>query len=490
MLGGKITGYRAIAEEVTDAVCRRLGARDRRSTTADMPLPGARPVVPVRTFAATVTPHLYDLFGTRAAERRMALARSRSELEQPLSPTYPDIAAQVVFAVQVRALPSPVGLPAPAYAARGVRRIRVERGRAGSRAHGGASSGGPPRGSPRRSMRTVATSRPRWHSETLMKPVSTSLVTLSLGVIGMTGANPAQDPRRAPRRVRLRAGTHARGLSARARAGSGLRRAGPADLEGRRAGLPARSDARAHDQRRGRVSRSSDRRTRRGERAWHVSDFTLARAEDASTQDRWFDPKFAGERIPTFQEAIDLVRGKAGLYPETKGPEVYGSRGLRHGALVLAAAGEERGSTGRSPIRRRRSSSSRSRRRACRRCKKAGTTLPLTFLVSDLDSAARPLADRRGAERGPRRSPPVSVRPSRCCWPTRRLPARVRAAGLTLTPYTFRSVGHARQARRSRTRWPSSSTASASTRCSPTTLISSRDDSASVLRNELQHAPG
>ena len=38
MLGGKITGYRAIAEEVTDAVCRHLGAADRHCTTADTPL--------------------------------------------------------------------------------------------------------------------------------------------------------------------------------------------------------------------------------------------------------------------------------------------------------------------------------------------------------------------------------------------------------------------------------------------------------------------
>jgi glycerophosphoryl diester phosphodiesterase len=31
-------------------------------------------------------------------------------------------------------------------------------------------------------------------------------------------------------------------------------------------------------------------------------------------------PAFAGQRIVTWQEAIDLVRGKAGLYPELKSP--------------------------------------------------------------------------------------------------------------------------------------------------------------------------
>lgn len=40
VLGGKLTGYRGIAEEVTDTVCRQLG-HDARSTTATAPLPGA-----------------------------------------------------------------------------------------------------------------------------------------------------------------------------------------------------------------------------------------------------------------------------------------------------------------------------------------------------------------------------------------------------------------------------------------------------------------
>ena len=39
VLGGKITGYRAIAEEVVDVVCRRLRAR-RRCTTAERPIAG------------------------------------------------------------------------------------------------------------------------------------------------------------------------------------------------------------------------------------------------------------------------------------------------------------------------------------------------------------------------------------------------------------------------------------------------------------------
>jgi glycerol-3-phosphate dehydrogenase len=41
VLGGKLTGYRAIAEEVVDGVCRELQV-SARSTTATTPLPGAR----------------------------------------------------------------------------------------------------------------------------------------------------------------------------------------------------------------------------------------------------------------------------------------------------------------------------------------------------------------------------------------------------------------------------------------------------------------
>jgi len=64
-----------------------------------------------------------------------------------------------------------------------------------------------------------------------------------------------------------------------------------------------------------------------GKPHWLVNDFTLEeiRRLDAG---RWFKPEFAGARIQTFQEAIDLVRGKAGLYPELKSPQLYKSRGI------------------------------------------------------------------------------------------------------------------------------------------------------------------
>ena len=64
-------------------------------------------------------------------------------------------------------------------------------------------------------------------------------------------------------------------------------------------------------------------------RHWFVNDFTLAEIKtlDAGS---WFDAKFAGSRMLTFQEAIDLVRTKpgTGIYPELKDPEFYRARGI------------------------------------------------------------------------------------------------------------------------------------------------------------------
>jgi glycerophosphoryl diester phosphodiesterase len=61
-------------------------------------------------------------------------------------------------------------------------------------------------------------------------------------------------------------------------------------------------------------------------KVWLVNDFTLAEIKtlDAGS---WFNAKFAGERVPSFQEAIDLVRGKAGFFPELKLASLYNSRG-------------------------------------------------------------------------------------------------------------------------------------------------------------------
>jgi len=76
-------------------------------------------------------------------------------------------------------------------------------------------------------------------------------------------------------------------------------------------------------------------------RRWYVNDFTLAEIKrlDAGS---YFGAKFAGTRILTFQEAIDLVRGKAGLYPELKDPEFYRKRGVNPVKLFAAIVRKNR----------------------------------------------------------------------------------------------------------------------------------------------------
>lgn len=68
---------------------------------------------------------------------------------------------------------------------------------------------------------------------------------------------------------------------------------------------------------------------------WLVHDFTLAeiRQLDAGS---WFAPTFAGSTIPTFQEAIDLLKGNAGMYPELKDPAFYRERGVKPEELLAA----------------------------------------------------------------------------------------------------------------------------------------------------------
>lgn len=71
-------------------------------------------------------------------------------------------------------------------------------------------------------------------------------------------------------------------------------------------------------------------------KAWLANDFTLAEIKtlDAGS---WFDEKFRDERVPTFDEAVALVKGRAGLFPELKTPDIYAGRDVRFEELVAAA---------------------------------------------------------------------------------------------------------------------------------------------------------
>ena len=175
-----------------------------------------------------------------------------------------------------------------------------------------------------------------------------------------------------------------------------------------------------------------------GRPTWNVSDFTLQELKSLDAGS-WFDQKFTGERIPTFQEAIDLVRGKAGLYPETKEPAVYGRRGFDMEKLLLdqlrANKLDARDANPRTPVIIQSFSAE-----SLGNIRKAGSNLVLTFLVSDLDrDAGRWLTDAGLANV---RQFADGLGPAKALLladPT--LASRARGAGLTLTPYTFRSAG-------------------------------------------------
>lgn len=62
-------------------------------------------------------------------------------------------------------------------------------------------------------------------------------------------------------------------------------------------------------------------------RRWFAVDFTLDEIKQLEAGS-WFDSRFAGERVLTLAEVIEIARGRAGIFPETKWPEVYRDQGF------------------------------------------------------------------------------------------------------------------------------------------------------------------
>ena len=71
-----------------------------------------------------------------------------------------------------------------------------------------------------------------------------------------------------------------------------------------------------------------------GRKQWLAVDFTLAELKQLDAG-AWFDARFAGERIPTWEEALAAVGTAAGLYPELKTPALYRERGIDQTALFI-----------------------------------------------------------------------------------------------------------------------------------------------------------
>ena len=167
-------------------------------------------------------------------------------------------------------------------------------------------------------------------------------------------------------------------------------------------------------------------------RQWPLTDFTLAevRRLDAG---KWFDPKFAGTRVPTFAEAIAALRGRSGLYIELKAPDRY--PGIEAAMLAeLKAAGLDRPwADPRTPVLLQSFTVS-SLQILARDLK---TTLPIHLLFGPADAAkwttdeglteAKSFATGLSPDKQVVRADPTLVK-------------RARARGMPVTPYTYRST--------------------------------------------------
>ncbi len=171
-----------------------------------------------------------------------------------------------------------------------------------------------------------------------------------------------------------------------------------------------------------------------GARRWLAVDFTLADIKrlDAGT---WFDPRFAAERVPTWEEAVAAVGDAAGLYPELKTPALYRTRGVDQTALFIQSVARL-GLTARAnrlivqsfdpePL---------------RDLARALPSLPRTLLVDTRDGAT--WLGNEGLTEAARFA--TGIGPSKTLLDRRpEVVSAAHAAGLTVTPYTFTTRGAA-----------------------------------------------
>ncbi|ARV62984.1 glycerol-3-phosphate dehydrogenase [Nostocales cyanobacterium HT-58-2] len=108
LIGGKLTTYRQVGEEIVDAVYQKLGQQAPPCPTKEKPLPGA--ILPNdprlkkafdeynNVIPSTSIHHLFSIYGARTIEV-LALTDHSSDLAEPITPELPDIKAQIVYAV-------------------------------------------------------------------------------------------------------------------------------------------------------------------------------------------------------------------------------------------------------------------------------------------------------------------------------------------------------------------------------------------------------
>ncbi|MGB0560729.1 MAG: glycerol-3-phosphate dehydrogenase [Spirulinaceae cyanobacterium] len=109
LIGGKLTTYRHVGEEMVDWVFQKRGQTPPPCPTLTTPLPGCISATDPRIQAATrqyasllsreTVSHLFTLYGSQA-QQVLALVDETTELAKLISPNLPDIKAQIVYAAQ------------------------------------------------------------------------------------------------------------------------------------------------------------------------------------------------------------------------------------------------------------------------------------------------------------------------------------------------------------------------------------------------------
>jgi glycerophosphoryl diester phosphodiesterase len=173
---------------------------------------------------------------------------------------------------------------------------------------------------------------------------------------------------------------------------------------------------------------------RGGARQWIANDFTLAEIKRLDAGG-WRDLKFAAERVPTWEEMVQLVRGKAGVYPELKSPPLYTKRGLDMVTIFVASVkklGLDREDSLRSTPVIIQSFDEASVRRVATEL----PTIPRVFLTSDAgdvtDARLRELATFATGIAPEKKL--IAQDPD--------MVGRAHAAGLTVTSWTFGAIDH------------------------------------------------
>ena len=108
LIGGKLTTYRNVGEEMVDQVLKKMKRSPEPCATDSLPLPGCilpddrRRQQAVKDYGSTlsinVIDNLFNIYGARALEV-LALTKDRTELTAQISPDRLDIKAQIVYAV-------------------------------------------------------------------------------------------------------------------------------------------------------------------------------------------------------------------------------------------------------------------------------------------------------------------------------------------------------------------------------------------------------